>query len=51
MEDKRELTAAILSAIIAYLQMEQQSSSVTSGVKPHPAANGQQHNPITNKAR
>jgi hypothetical protein len=41
MEDKRKLTAAIIGAITAYLQMEK-NSPATSGVKPEksqPVAN------------
>ncbi len=43
MEDKRKLIAAIMSAVNAYIQMEQQPPSsvapiVTPGVKPQPQA-------------
>ena len=34
MEDKRKLMAAILGAITAYIQMEQQPAAVTARVKP-----------------
>ncbi len=34
MEDKRKLTAAIIGAIIAYLQMELKPPPATSRVKP-----------------
>jgi len=35
-EDKRKLTAAIMGAIIAYIQMEPKSPQVTPRVKPKP---------------
>jgi len=39
MEDKRKLTAAILGAITAYIQMEKQPSPPTPRVKPKIKAN------------
>lgn len=42
MDDEQKLTVAILSAIVAYLQIEQ-SSSVTPVIKSQKEANGQ-HN-------
>ncbi len=47
MEDKRKLMAAIMGAVIAYIQMEQQLSLTIPEVKPHPEADRQQHNPTT----
>ena len=39
MEDKRKLTAAIMGAITAYIQMEQQLPPLTPRVKPRTKAN------------
>ena len=50
MEDKQKLTAAILSAIIAYLQIEQ-LPSVTPMVKSQKEAKRQQHNPTNSSAK
>jgi hypothetical protein len=36
MENKRKLTAAIIGAITAYIQMEQPSHPTTPRVKPEP---------------
>jgi hypothetical protein len=49
MEDKRKLTAAIMGAIIAYLHVEQQSSSVIPAEKSQPGVN-RQRNPATNNS-
>jgi len=43
MDDEQKLTVAILSAIVAYLQIEQ-SSSVTPVIKSQEEVNEQQHN-------
>jgi len=51
MEDKRKLTAAIMGAIIAYLQTEQQPPPVTPKAKRQPEVNQQQHNPTNNSAK
>jgi hypothetical protein len=37
MKDKKKLTAAIMGAVIAYIQMEQQLPQVAPRVKPKPA--------------
>ena len=39
MEDKRKLTAAIMGAITAYIQIEQQTPPVTPRGKPRTKAN------------
>ncbi len=39
MEDKRKLTAAIMGAITAYIQTEQQPPPVTPRVEPQTKAN------------
>lgn len=51
MEDKQKLTAAIMGAIIAYIQMEPPPSSVNPDARPQPEFSGQKHNPTTNNGK
>ncbi len=51
MEDTRKLTAAIMGAIMAYLQTQQQYSSVVREVKSEAEANREWRNPTTNNGK